>query len=99
MRLALVMVKEYPGRPVKLTYDNPLSPVDNECTLFGHERDGAKIDFLFLNVPNILNSGLSVCLIDYKPNRNTNRDLIGHPFVDTIVLIILDLSKAIRNKP
>ncbi len=83
---------------MKLTYYNALGTVDDECSSLCHERNGAEINLLLLDVPNILNPGFPICLIYDQSNRNANRDLEGHPLVKTLVFIIFDLSEAVRNK-
>ena len=50
MGFTLITVKEYAWTTVKLRYDNPLSTVNHKGTIFGHERNFAHIDFLFLDV-------------------------------------------------
>src|SRR5690625_443959 len=50
MGFAAVMLKEHTGGTVKLGYNNPLCTVDDERTIFGHERHFAHIDLLLFHL-------------------------------------------------
>ncbi len=60
MGLALVVIEENTGRTVQLTDNDPLGTVDDKCTIFGHQRDFAEIDLLFLDIADRLYTGLLV---------------------------------------
>ena len=47
MRLTLVVLEENTGRTVQLTHDNAFAAVDDERSLFRHERDFAHVDVVF----------------------------------------------------
>ena len=98
MRLALVVIEEHPGRPVELAYHDPLSAIDDKGSPCGHQRDGTKVDLLFLDVPNILNAGFFVRVIDDQSNRNAHRDFVSHPLVETLLFIILDFPECVGNE-
>ncbi|CSB25963.1 Uncharacterised protein [Vibrio cholerae] len=50
MGLTLIAVEEHAWASVQLGYDNPLSTIDYEGTIFCHERNFAHVDFLFFNI-------------------------------------------------
>jgi hypothetical protein len=50
--LGLVMVDEQTGRAVQLAHHHPLSAINNESAVFGHQRQGAEINLLFFDVPD-----------------------------------------------
>ena len=46
--------EEHSGRTDDLVYNDPLDPVDDERSLFSHERDSAHVDILFLEFSGLL---------------------------------------------
>ena len=97
MVLALVMAEKYTGGSMELTHHSTLRTVDNKGTPAGHEGDGPEIDLLFLDVANGGRAGLRVHIIDNEPNRNVNRNFIGHAAADALLYGVLSLPKGIGN--
>ena len=88
MRLALVVVKEDPGRTMQLTDDYTFSAIDDECTILGHQRNFAEINFLLLDVANRLYARLFINIPRDQPHLNLHRRCKSHPplvaFLDII---------------
>ncbi|MNG91229.1 hypothetical protein D3C79_501360 [compost metagenome] len=80
---------------MKLRYDNPLSTVDHKGAVFGHERNLAHIDFLFLDVFD--RTFRSFALIDYQAQFYAQRCRVRH----TTDLALFDvehrLTKTVAN--
>ena len=53
MGFAFVVVEKYAGGPMQLADHNPLSTIDDKSPFFRHQRNGAEINFLFLDIPDI----------------------------------------------
>src|ERR671919_1435859 len=60
MGLSFIMFEENPWGTVQLANDHPLGPVDHERTVFGHQGNLSKINFLFFHILNAARAGLSV---------------------------------------
>src|SRR6185295_8991662 len=73
-------LKKDSGRSMKLTDDNAFRPVDDKRAVVGHQRDLAKEDFLFLDVPNRLLSGVFVGIPNGQSYLDLKRNRIGHRF-------------------
>ncbi|MNM48430.1 hypothetical protein D3C81_594140 [compost metagenome] len=80
---------------MKLRYDNPLSTVDHKGTVFGHERNFAHIDFLFLDVFD--RTFRSFALIDYQAQFYAQRCRERHT-TDLALFDVEDrLTKTVAN--
>ncbi len=73
MGLALVMVEKHAGRTVQLADDNPLGTVDDEGTVFGHQRNLAEVDFLLLDITDRLDPRFLVGIPGHQANTNLDR--------------------------
>ena len=76
MALAFVVIEEHTGRAVELGNDNPLSTVDHEGTVLGHQGDFPHVDFLLFDILDGLVR--RVAIIDDQANLDTQRSGIGH---------------------
>ena len=76
MALAFVVIEEHTGRTVELRNDNPLSTVDDEGTVLGHQGDLPHVDFLLFDVFDGLVR--RVAIVDDQANLDTQRSGIGH---------------------
>ena len=66
MGFALVVIKDNAGRSVQLGYNYPLGAIDNESTVFSHQWNFTKVDFL---LADILDSFVSrFFVVDYQAN-------------------------------
>ena len=63
---------------MQLADDDALGPIDDERAVLGHQRDFAKVDFLFLDVSNRLLAGVGVLVENREPDRHLQRCGIGH---------------------
>ena len=88
MRLALVVVKEHAGRAVHLRDDDPLSAVDDERAVVGHERDVAHVDILLLDVLDRARAGLLVDIEHDEAQRHLERRGVSHAPLPALVDVI-----------
>ena len=73
MGLALVMVEEDARRAVHLRDDDTLRAVNDEGAVFGHQRQVAHKDVLFLDVFDRPRAGILIHLKDDQPQRDLQR--------------------------
>ena len=92
------MIEENAGRAVKLADYDPLGPVDNECSIIGHERQSAEIDFLFLYIANGSGVGFLVDIIYDKAHHYLDRGLVGHSPCKAFVDFVFHLAEAVLNE-
>ena len=95
--LALVVVKEDTGRAVQLADDDSFSPVNDEGSVFGHERDLAEIDLLLLDITNRLNPGLLVYIPGNQAHPDFDRGSKGHSALMTLVDVVFGCAKGVCN--
>ena len=73
------MIKKDSGGPVELTDNNPLSPVDHEGAMVGHQRDLAKVDFLLFDVFDRPRTAAGINIPQDELNGHFKGSGIGHP--------------------
>jgi hypothetical protein len=77
MRLAAVVIEEYPGRAVQLADDDPLGTVDDEGAVVGHQRQLAEINLLFAHVLDGLLGAGRLLVEDDEPHLHAQRRRVG----------------------
>ena len=80
---------------MQLADDDPFGPVDDKSSFFGHQRYGAEINFLFLDVPNVGDTGFGINVVNHQTDRDTHRYLVGHSPVDAFFDTVFDFSKTV----
>ena len=93
MGLAPVVVKKYAGGPVQLRHDDTFGAVDYECTIVGHQRDLAHVDFLLFHVFDGLSTDGLILLIDHQPQQHAQRSRIYH----AALLTFLDVKRGVPS--
>src|SRR5436190_2882552 len=98
VRLPLVVVEEHAWRAMELRDDHPLSPVDHERPVAGHERDLAEVDLLLLDVLDGANAALGIDV----PDDELDRDLEGggerHPPLVALLHVVLRLGERVAHE-
>ena len=72
--------EEHAGRAVELRYDDSLRAVDDECSPFGHVRDGTQI--------NVLDRGVEILVLRIgavELQLGLQRHAVSEPSVETFV--------------
>ena len=77
MGLALVVVEEHAGGAVQLGDDDALRAVDDESAVFRHQRQFAHVDFLLLDVLDLLCIGRGILVVDDQAHQGAQRGGIG----------------------
>jgi hypothetical protein len=72
-----VVIEEGAGATVQLADDDAFRTIDNECTIFGHQRNGTKVNLLFLNVMDGFIAGI-VFIIDGQTHIDLDRCFVRH---------------------
>src|SRR5512138_509184 len=93
MCLAAIVIEEDAGGAVELAYDDPLGAVYYEGSIVGHKRQGAEIDFLFLDVTDRTSTGILVHVVYDKAHHNLDRGLVGHPPCKAFVHLVFDFAE------
>ena len=73
VRLALVVIEEHAGRAVQLRDDHPFGAIDDEGAVIGHQRQFAHVDFVFLDVLDLMGTGLGVLVHQHQPQPHSQR--------------------------
>ena len=76
---------------MQLADDDALGAVDDEGAVFGHQRNFAEEDFLFLDVANALAARLGIFIEDGQPNRDFERRRVGHAALFALRHVVLQL--------
>ena len=97
MGLTLVVIEKDPGRAVQLADDDPLGSVDDEGTVFGHQRNFAEIDLLLLDIADRLNPRFLVDIPGNQAYPNLHGGGKGHPPLMTLVHIVFGSPEGVGN--
>jgi hypothetical protein len=92
------MIDKQPRRPVQLADHYPLGAVDDEGAILRHQRQGAKINLLLLDVPDGLGLGLGPGFIDHQAHPNLHGDFIGHPPLQALIHVVLGVPQAVFHE-
>ena len=87
VRFALVVVEKHAGAAVQLADDDALGAVDDERPVFGHQRNLAEVDFLFLDVANRLGAAFLV----HVPDDQADGDLERRGEIQPALFAFLDV--------
>ncbi len=98
MGFTLIMVEKDARRAVQLTYHHPFRAIDDKGTIFGHQRYGAEIDLLFLDIANVLDATLFLHIVDHQAHSDLEWGLVGHPSLQTLFDIVLDPTNGIADE-
>ncbi len=89
VRLAGVVLEDDAGRALQLVDDDALGAVNDEGALVGHQRQGAEIDVLFLDVADGAAAGLFVDIKNHQAHDEAQGGFIGQALGKALVLVIL----------
>ncbi len=95
--LALVVVEEDAGRPVKLGDDDALGAVDDEGPVLGHQRDLTEVDLLLLDVADRLGPSLIVDVPDHQADDDLDRRREGTTAGAALVGVVFGTVKAVGD--
>ena len=96
--LGLVMVNEQTGRAVQLAHHHPLGAIDNEGAVLGHQRQGAEINLLLLDVPDGLGLGIRTQIVDHQAHPYLHGHFKGHAPLLAFVHVVLGVSQAVLDE-
>ncbi len=65
--LALVVIEKHAGRAVQLGNDDPLGAVDDKGAVVGHQRQLAHVNFVFLDILDLVGAGFGVLVHQHQP--------------------------------
>ena len=74
---------------MQLADDDTFGTVNDKSTVFSHQRNFTEIDFLFLDVPNGLSTGLFVDIPSYEAYLDLDRRSKGHSALVAFFHVIL----------
>src|SRR5690606_8684280 len=94
--LATVVLEEHAGRAVQLRNNDALGAVDDEGTVFGHERDLAHVHFLFLDLADRGAAGLAVH--QHQANLGAQRRRVRQPTLLAFLNIKDRVAQGIADK-
>ena len=83
---------------MELADHHPFRPVDNECSLFRHQGNGAEVDLLLLDISDIGHTGLFPHIIYHQPDGDPNRQFIGHSPVDAFLNAVFHFTESVGYK-
>ncbi len=86
---ALIMRKRRTRRPVQLTDDDSLGPVDDKRPALGHERQFPDIDFLLADIEHFLARTLIFLIQHHQTDTQLQRNREGHTLLKTFSLVVL----------
>ena len=89
--LRLLAFEEDAGRAMQLADDDALGSIDDEGSVFGHQRDFAEEDLLLLDVADGLVAGLGVLVEDGETDGDFEGSGIGHAALFAFGDIVLEL--------
>ncbi len=99
MGLALVVIEENARRAVQLGNDDAFGAVDDECPLVGHQRQCAKVNFLFLDAPaNGFRAGFLILIVHFQGHADFQGGLVSHALGQTLVHLILHFVEAVGDE-
>src|SRR2546427_3480069 len=83
--------EEHAGRAVQLADDHALCTIDDESSVFSHQRNVAEENLLLLDVADGAIAGLGVLLINGQPHSDLQRGGVGHTALFALADVILQL--------
>ena len=95
MRFSFVMIEENAGRSMELAYDNTFGTIDDKRPSVGHQRNRTKINLLLLYIPDVGDPCLLVDIIYNQPDGDTQRNLVGHSPVYTLLNTVFNFSESV----
>ena len=97
-RFPFVMVKKDPGGPVQLADNDPFRAVDGKGPVFRHQGDLAEIDFLFLDVPDLLLIGTRIAVEYNQTDDNLQGRRIGHPLLHAFLEVVANVPDIVADE-
>ena len=97
MSLAAVVLEDNAGRALKLVDDNALGTIDDEGALFGHQRQSAEVDILFLAVAEGAVARAFFHVVHVETHLDAHRSFVGQPLGDALRLVVLGLADFIAQ--
>src|SRR5216683_2586712 len=73
---------------MKLRDDDAFRAVNNEGAVVSHQRNLAKEDFFFLDVPDRFDVGVRILVVNGEPNLDLERHAVTHAALLTLLLIV-----------
>src|SRR5262249_32315611 len=89
--LAWRRFKKYPRAAMQLADNNAFRTVDDERTVFRHQRDYAEINFLLLDIANGLRTGIRILIEDREPDDDLQGSSVGHAPLLTLRHVVLEI--------
>ncbi|OQC53569.1 MAG: hypothetical protein BWX55_00997 [Deltaproteobacteria bacterium ADurb.Bin022] len=102
-----IVIKKDARRTVQLINDHPFRSVNDEGTVLRHQRNFTEVNFLFLDIADLLGFGRftgpfpfdgTLRLKNNQPDHDLQRRRIGHSFLNTFFHIIPDITQFIAHK-
>ena len=91
------MLENDAGRTLELVDDDTLRAVDDERALFGHQRQRAEVDILFLAVAEGAVARALFHIVHVKADLDADRCLVGQPLGNAFRLIVLGFADFIAQ--
>src|SRR5208283_1656124 len=83
--------EEDAGRTVQLADNNALGTIDDEGAVFGHQRNVAVEDFLFLDVANGFCASVGIFVVNGQTDGDLKRGGISHAALLALIHVVLQL--------
>ena len=96
--LGPVMINEQPGGAVQLAHHHPLGAIDDEGAVLGHQRQGAEIDLLLLDVPDGLDFGVRTQIVDHQAHPYLDGHFKRHAPLLAFVDVVLGISQPVLDE-
>ena len=96
--LGPVMINEQPGGAVQLAHHYPLGAIDDEGAVLGHQRQGAEIDLLLLDVPDGLDFGVRTQIMDHQAHPYLYGHFKSHAPLLAFVDVVLGISQSVLDE-
>ncbi len=75
--LALVVIEKHAGGAMQLRNDDPLGAVDDEGAVIGHQRQLTHVNFVFLDILDLVGAGLGILVHQHQPQPHPQRSGVG----------------------
>ena len=83
---------------MQLADDDPFRAVDRKGPVFRHQGDLAEIDFLFLDVPDLLLIGTRIAVEYNQPDDNLQGRRIGHPLLHAFLEVVANVPDIVADE-
>ena len=95
MSFSLVMIEEYPGRPVKLGNNDALGAIYYEGSILSHYRDFTEVHFLLFDVSYGAGTSFRVDIPNNELDRNLQGNSICDPFLEAFFDVVFLFSQGV----